>query len=171
MQHRFVSILALAVGWRNFCARYHDAVTSLRFVEGTAPVNHQDKMAENIDLHDPRIVDSIARYWRKNMLIMVLLLIIWAVVGLGCGVLLADRLNHFALGGFPLGFWFAQQGSIIVFILLILAYCVLLNRLDSRHALELQEYRAGGPQTPDNKQQTTDNREKAGSREKEPEDL
>jgi len=65
-------------------------------------VNHQDKTAENIDLHDPRIVESIDRYWRKNMLIMVLLLIIWAVVGLGCGVLLADRLNHFALGGFPL---------------------------------------------------------------------
>jgi len=61
-------------------------------------------------------VDSIDRYWRKNMLIMFLLLVIWAVVGLGCGVLLADRLNQFALGGFPLGFWFAQQGSIIVFI-------------------------------------------------------
>jgi len=86
------------------------------------------------------------------------------VVGLGCGVLLADRLNHFALGGFPLGIWFAQQGSIIVFILLILAYCVLLNRLDSQHAQELQQYRAGGPRT-------TDNREEAGSREKEPEDL
>ena len=111
-------------------------------------MNHQDKTAENIDLHDPRVVQSIDRYWRKNMLIMVLLLIIWAVVGLGCGVLLADRLNHFALGGFPLGFWFAQQGSIIVFILLILAYCVLLNRLDVRHAQELQQYRAGRPQTP-----------------------
>ena len=119
-------------------------------------MNHQDKAAEKIDLHDTRIVECIDRYWRKNMLIMVLLLIIWAVVGLGCGVLLADRLNHFALGGFPLGFWFAQQGSIIVFILLILAYCVLLNRLDSQHAHELQQYRAGGPQTTDNKQQTTD---------------
>ena len=138
MQPQLVSILLCS---RNFCARFHDAVTSLRFVEGTVPVNHQDKMAENIDLHDPRIVDSIARYWRKNMLIMVLLLIIWAVVGLGCGVLLADRLNHFALGGFPLGFWFAQQGSIIVFILLILAYSILMNRLDARHAQELQEYR------------------------------
>jgi len=94
------------------------------------------------------------------MLIMVLLLIIWAVVGLGCGVLLADRLNHFALGGFPLGFWFAQQGSIIVFILLILAYCVLLNRLDSQHAQELQKYRAGGPQTTDHRPQTADDTEK-----------
>ncbi len=134
-------------------------------------MNHQDKTAEKIDLQDTRIVECIDRYWRKNMLIMVVLLIIWAVVGLGCGVLLADRLNHFSLGGFPLGFWFAQQGSIIVFILLILAYSILLNRLDARHAQELQQYRAGGPQTTDNKQQTTDNREEAGIREKEPEDL
>ncbi len=117
-------------------------------------VNHQDKTAEKIDLHDTRIVECIDRYWRKNMLIMVLLLIIWAVVGLGCGVLLADRLNHFSLGGFPLGFWFAQQGSIIVFILLILAYSILLNRLDARHAQELQRYRAGGPQTSDDREET-----------------
>ncbi len=125
------------------------------------PVNDQHKTAKNIDLHDPRIVECIDRYWRKNMLIMALLLIIWAVVGLGCGVLLADRLNQFALGGFPLGFWFAQQGSIIVFILLILAYCILLNRLDARHAQELQEYRAGGPQTTDRRPQTSDDREEA----------
>ncbi len=156
MQHRLVSILLCL---RNLCTRCRDAVPSLRFVEGTVPVNYQDKTAENIDLHDPRIVDSIDRYWRKNMLIMVLLLIIWAVVGLGCGVLLADRLNHFALGGFPLGFWFAQQGSIIVFILLILAYCILLNRLDTRHAQELQQYRADRPQTPDRRRQTADDRE------------
>ncbi len=122
-------------------------------------VNHQDKTAEKIDLHDTRIVECIDRYWRKNMLIMVLLLIIWAVVGLGCGVLLADRLNHFSLGGFPLGFWFAQQGSIIVFILLILACCVLLNRLGSRHAQERHRYRAGGPRTTDHRPQTPDDRE------------
>ncbi len=122
-------------------------------------MNHQDKTAENIDLNDPRIVESIDRYWRKNMLIMVLLLIIWAVVGLGCGVLLADRLNHFALGGFPLGFWFAQQGSIIVFILLILAYSVLMNRLDARHAQELQQYRK---ENTDNRRWTADNGKQTG---------
>ena len=122
-------------------------------------VNHQDKTAEKIDLHDTRIVECIDRYWRKNMLIMGVLLIIWAVVGLGCGVLLADRLNHFALGGFPLGFWFAQQGSIIVFILLILAYSILLNRLDARHAQELQSYRAGRPQTTHHRPQTANDRE------------
>jgi putative solute:sodium symporter small subunit len=76
-------------------------------------------------------------YWRKNVTIMIVLLAIWAFVGLGCGVLFADWLNQFSLGGFPLGFWFAQQGSIIVFIILILIYAILLNRLDNEYAGEL----------------------------------
>jgi putative solute:sodium symporter small subunit len=101
----------------------------------------QDKTSEKLDLHDPRIMESIDRYWRKNVLIMVVLLIIWAVVGLGCGVLIADRLNAFSLGGFPLGFWFAQQGSIFVFVVLILVYAVLLNRLDTQHSAELSQLR------------------------------
>ena len=73
-------------------------------------------------------------YWRKNVTIMSVLLAIWAFVGLGCGVLFADWLNQFKLGGFPLGFWFAQQGSIIVFIILILVYAILLNRLDNEYS-------------------------------------
>ena len=76
-------------------------------------------------------------YWRKNVTIMIVLLAIWAFVGLGCGVLFADWLNQFKLGGFPLGFWFAQHGSIIVFIILILIYAILLNRLDNEYAGEL----------------------------------
>jgi putative solute:sodium symporter small subunit len=105
----------------------------------------QDKIPEKIDLHDPRIVKSIDLYWRKNVQIMVVLLIIWAVVGLGCGVLIADLLNQFHLGGFPLGFWFAQQGSIVVFVVLILIYAILLNRLDTRHASELSQFRRESP--------------------------
>ena len=73
-------------------------------------------------------------YWRKNVTIMVVLLAIWAFVGLGCGVLFAKTLNQFSLGGFPLGFWFAQQGSIIVFIILILVYAILLNRRDDEYS-------------------------------------
>ncbi len=61
---------------------------------------------------------------------MVALLVVWALAGLGCGVLFADSLAAYSIGGFPLGFWFAQQGSILVFVLLILVYAVSLNRLD-----------------------------------------
>ena len=68
---------------------------------------------------------------------MAILLVIWAAVGLGCGVLFAEPLNQFHIGGIPLGFWFAQQGSIIVFVLLILIYAILLNRLDAAHHEEL----------------------------------
>ena len=107
---------------------------------------------ETIDVHDPRIVEAIDRYWRKNVSVMAACLIVWAVVGLGCGVLFADTLNQFSLGGFPLGFWFAQQGSIIVFVLLVLAYGLILNRLDANHHRDLEAIRTlrsakreGGP--------------------------
>ena len=82
--------------------------------------------------------DSLKRYWRSNLKIMTVLLVIWAIAGLGCGVLFADALNAFRLGGYPLGFWFAQQGSIIVFVLLILIYSLLLNRLDAKHYAEME---------------------------------
>jgi len=83
----------------------------------------------------------LERYWQSNLRIMSVLLVIWAVVGLGCGVLFADSLSAFRFGGYPVGFWFAQQGSIITFVLLILAYAILLNRLDDKHSAELAELR------------------------------
>jgi len=88
------------------------------------------------------VVEAIDRYWRKNVRIMVVLLVVWAFAGLGCGVLFADTLNRFHLGGFPLGFWFAQQGSILVFVLLILIYGLLLNRLDAEHHRDLERIRS-----------------------------
>ena len=90
--------------------------------------------------------ELLKRYWRANIRITLSLLAIWAVAGLGCGVLLADWLNQYKLPGtgFPLGFWFAQQGSIIVFVVLILVYCVLLNRLDARHHAQLEQLRKEG---------------------------
>ena len=97
----------------------------------------------SIDVSDPRIAAAIDRYWRKNVRIMVVLLAIWAVAGLGCGVLFADTLNRFRLGGFPLGFWFAQQGSILIFVLLILVYGLLLNRLDAEYHRDLERIRSG----------------------------
>ncbi|MEZ6191112.1 MAG: DUF4212 domain-containing protein [Phycisphaerales bacterium] len=94
--------------------------------------------------HDPRVQASLKRYWRANVTLMTILLICWAVVGLGCGVLFADTLNQFKpFGGFPLGFWFAQQGSIIGFVLIILIYAVAMNRLDKKHHEELTQLRNG----------------------------
>ncbi len=93
---------------------------------------------------NPALRDSLKRYWRSNLKIMMVLLAVWAVAGLGCGVLFADSLNAYSLGGYPLGFWFAQQGSIIVFVILILIYSLLLNRLDARHHAEIQSLKQSG---------------------------
>lgn len=88
-----------------------------------------------------RIRASLDRYWKANVWIMRALLLIWAVVGLGCGILFADKLNNIQIAGFHLGFWFAQQGSILIFVLLILVYCLMMNRLDAKHHRELQALR------------------------------
>ena len=79
--------------------------------------------------------DILKRYWRSNLILMGALLMVWAMVGLGCGVLFADYLNQWQLPGtgYPLGFWFAQQGSIITFVALILVYALTMNRLDRIH--------------------------------------
>ncbi len=104
----------------------------------------------SVDVRDPRVAAAVDRYWRKNVRIMTVLLAVWAFVGLGCGVLLADWLNQLDFLGIPLGFWFAQQGSIAVFVVLILIYALLLNRLDAEHHVELERIRAEsrGPARP-----------------------
>ena len=76
--------------------------------------------------------DKRTRYWRANLRILLLLLLIWFAVSFGLGILLVEPLNRFHLGGFPLGFWFALQGSIYVFVLLILAYAIWMDRVDGR---------------------------------------
>ena len=70
------------------------------------------------------------RYWRRNLHYLVGLLAVWFLVSYGCAILFVDELDRIRLGGFKLGFWFAQQGSIYVFCLLILVYVRLMNRLD-----------------------------------------
>jgi putative solute:sodium symporter small subunit len=69
-------------------------------------------------------------YWRKNLKYLIILLSIWFTVSFGFGVILVDQLNTFQFFGFKLGFWFAQQGSIYVFVTLIFVYIYLMNRLD-----------------------------------------
>ncbi len=94
-------------------------------------------------MNESKEPEVLERYWISNMRIVAILIPIWAAVSLGCGVLWADKLNEYKLPGtgFPLGFWFAQQGSILVFVLLILVYCVLMNRLDARHHREREANR------------------------------
>lgn len=69
-------------------------------------------------------------YWKKNLRYLLILLSIWFAVSYGCGIIFAEQLNHIKIGGFPLGFWFAQQGSIYIFVILIFVYVYLMNRLD-----------------------------------------
>ena len=75
-------------------------------------------------------------YRRENRRWMLILGTVWFLVSLGCGVLWVEPLNDFQLGGFKLGFWFAQQGAIYVFIILIFVYARLMAKLEKRLSLE-----------------------------------
>jgi len=72
-------------------------------------------------------------YWRANVRLIRNLLIIWAFVSLGCGILLVPWLNLIQLGNLPLGFWMAQQGSIFTFVILIFIYAVQMDKLDRKY--------------------------------------
>ncbi len=86
---------------------------------------------------------SRTRYWRRNLLYVELLLVVWFVVSFGCGILFVDELDRWRLGGFKLGFWFAQQGSIYVFVAIIFVYVLLMNRLDRRYGVDEREGEGG----------------------------
>ncbi len=81
---------------------------------------------------------SLQEYWSRNLRLITILLIIWAVVSYGLGIVLAKPLNELWVGGFPVGFWFAQQGSIYVFVVLIFVYCFLMNKLDREYDVDEQ---------------------------------
>lgn len=69
-------------------------------------------------------------YWKRHLTLLISLLAVWFLVSFGFGILFADALNQFRMGGFKLGFWFAQQGSQYVFIILIFIYVYKMNKLD-----------------------------------------
>ena len=75
-------------------------------------------------------------YWRKNLRLMAGLLVVWALVSYGAGILFVDALNAITFIGFPLGFWFAQQGSIIVFVILIGIYVWQMDKLDREFGVD-----------------------------------
>ena len=72
-------------------------------------------------------------YWSKNKRIVALLLSIWATASFGCGILFSDYLDQFTIGGFTLGFWFAQQGSMYIFVALIVIYTFWMKKLDRNY--------------------------------------
>ncbi len=75
-------------------------------------------------------------YWKENLKYLIILLSIWFLVSYGAGILFREALNEFRLGGFKLGFWFAQQGSIYVFVILIFVYVRLMNKLDKKYGYD-----------------------------------
>lgn len=75
-------------------------------------------------------------YWQDNLRLVAICLVIWFTVSFGFGVLLVDVLNEITFGGFQLGFWFAQQGSIYVFLVLIFFYAWRMTKLDKKHGVE-----------------------------------
>lgn len=78
----------------------------------------------------------LSRYWTKNIRYVSILLTIWFICSFGMGIIFVEPLNTIKIGGFPLGFWMAQQGAIYIFVLLIFVYVFLMNRLDKEFGVE-----------------------------------
>jgi putative solute:sodium symporter small subunit len=74
--------------------------------------------------------NKMSSYWKKNLRTLLILLFVWFVVSFGFGIILVEQLNQYHFGGYPLGFWFAQQGAIYCFIVLIFIYVIRMNLLD-----------------------------------------
>lgn len=79
------------------------------------------------------------QYWKENLRFLWILLSIWFIVSFGAGILFRKALDQIIIGGFPVGFWFAQQGSIFVFVLLIFIYVRWMNRLDHKYGFDKDE--------------------------------
>jgi putative solute:sodium symporter small subunit len=75
-------------------------------------------------------------YWKANIQLVVICIVIWFIVSFGFGILLAEPLNNIRLGGYQLGFWFAQQGSIYTFVALIFFYAYRMNILDRKFGVQ-----------------------------------
>ena len=96
--------------------------------------NHKNNAGSN---QLPQLTkEQASAYWRRNISLVVKLLAVWFVVSYGCGILLVDTLNQFQVGGYKLGFWFAQQGSVYVFIVLVFYYARRMAALDREFDLD-----------------------------------
>ncbi|CAM3580346.1 MAG: DUF4212 domain-containing protein [Actinobacteria bacterium] len=84
-------------------------------------------------------------YWRSNLRLMAVLLTIWALVSFGAGIVFVEALNNIEVAGFPLGFWFSQQGSIITFVVLIAVYVWRMDKLDAEYGVDEYEQEVHHP--------------------------
>lgn len=75
-------------------------------------------------------------YWKDNIRYLLILLSVWFLVSFGAGIIFKNFLNEFKFGGFKIGFWFAQQGSMYVFVILIFIYVILMNKLDKKYGYD-----------------------------------
>ena len=75
-------------------------------------------------------------YWKENIRYVLTLLFFWFIVSFGAGIIFKDFLNNFTIGGFKLGFWFAQQGSIFLSVVIIFIYVHLMNKLDKKYGFD-----------------------------------
>ena len=75
-------------------------------------------------------------YWKENIRYVLTLLFFWFIVSFGAGIIFKDFLNNFTIGGFKVGFWFAQQGSIFLFVVIIFIYVHLMNKLDKKYGFD-----------------------------------
>ncbi len=80
--------------------------------------------------------NNLKKYWKTNLKYLGILLSIWFIVSYAFSIILVDELNTIKIGGFKLGFWFAQQGSIYIFVILIFVYIRLMNKLDKKYNLD-----------------------------------
>lgn len=80
--------------------------------------------------------ENAKSYWKENIRYVIILLTIWFLVSYGAGILFKDALDFIKIGGFKLGFWFAQQGSLYVFVILIFVYVRLMNKLDKKYGYD-----------------------------------
>ena len=81
-------------------------------------------------------VKNRALYWRATKRLTISLLLVWFIVSFGAGILFREALDNFSIGGAPLGFWMAQNGSIYVFVLLIIIYCIQMTRLERKYGIK-----------------------------------
>lgn len=82
--------------------------------------------------------DNQAAYWKENLTYIIILLSIWFLVSYVFGIVMADTLDTIKIAGFPLGFWFANQGSEVIFVILIAVYVKLMNHLDIKYDVHEQ---------------------------------